>query len=66
MIQDDNICPSCSGSGEGMSDGSTCHQCRGSGSVPVDDLEARLEARGYRLDELDYDNPHTQWERELT
>lgn len=24
-------CPSCSGSGEGMYDGSTCHRCGGSG-----------------------------------
>lgn len=27
------ICPACSGSGEGMYDGSTCYKCRGYGEI---------------------------------
>ena len=29
--ENDGICPACSGSGEGMHDGSTCYKCGGSG-----------------------------------
>lgn len=29
---EEGACSSCSGSGEGMYDGSTCHACKGSGS----------------------------------
>ena len=29
--EDDNICPSCNGSGEGMYDGTTCRSCKGRG-----------------------------------
>lgn len=29
---EEGYCASCSGSGEGMWDGSTCHACKGSGS----------------------------------
>ena len=32
-------CGSCSGSGEGMYDGSTCNSCKGSGEDRVDDDE---------------------------
>lgn len=31
------ICGQCSGSGEGMWDGSRCTQCEGSGEVPSED-----------------------------
>ena len=31
---DDYICPSCSGSGEGMNDGAVCHKCKGTGGYP--------------------------------
>lgn len=30
---DEDICPNCNGSGEGMYDGSRCHVCKGSGEV---------------------------------
>ena len=33
---EDEICGACSGSGEGMYDGSTCHRCKGYGSEPVE------------------------------
>jgi DnaJ-class molecular chaperone len=40
MIDDedyeDEICSWCSGSGEGMYDGSTCQKCKGSGVEPVE------------------------------
>ncbi len=32
-----DICPSCNGSGEGLYDGSTCQQCRGSGEIDADE-----------------------------
>ena len=38
----DYICSRCSGSGEGMYDGSTCQECRGTGAyIPevIDDRE---------------------------
>lgn len=31
---DEYICPACSGSGEGMWDGSTCRKCKGTGGYP--------------------------------
>ena len=31
---DDYICPTCNGSGEGMWDGSTCLKCKGTGGWP--------------------------------
>ncbi len=31
---EDYICPSCSGSGEGMYDGAVCHKCKGTGGYP--------------------------------
>ena len=31
---DDYVCPSCCGSGEGMYDGSTCYKCKGTGGWP--------------------------------
>ncbi len=31
---DDYICPSCSGSGEGMHEGAVCHKCKGTGGYP--------------------------------
>lgn len=31
---DDYICPSCNGSGEGMYDGSNCYKCKGTGGYP--------------------------------
>ena len=31
---EDEICSGCSGSGEGMYDGSTCYKCHGSGVEP--------------------------------
>lgn len=33
---EDEICSRCSGSGEGMWDGSTCSKCHGSGVEPVE------------------------------
>jgi len=33
---EDEICSACSGSGEGMYDGSTCYKCRGYGIEPVE------------------------------
>jgi DnaJ-class molecular chaperone len=33
---EDEICSACSGSGEGMYDGSTCYKCHGSGIEPVE------------------------------
>lgn len=35
-IEEDEICSWCSGSGEGMYDGSTCQKCKGSGVEPVE------------------------------
>lgn len=32
-INEPNICPACSGSGEGQYEGTTCHQCKGDGEV---------------------------------
>jgi DnaJ-class molecular chaperone len=31
---DDYVCPTCRGSGEGMYDGSTCYKCKGTGGYP--------------------------------
>jgi DnaJ-class molecular chaperone len=41
MIEDDEdeICSACSGSGEGMWDGSTCYKCRGRGVEPPERME---------------------------
>lgn len=33
---EDDICSACSGSGEGMYDGSTCYRCKGCGVEPVE------------------------------
>lgn len=33
---EDEICSGCSGSGEGMHDGSSCYKCHGSGVEPVE------------------------------
>ena len=33
---EEEICSGCSGSGEGMYDGSTCYKCHGSGVEPVE------------------------------
>ena len=33
---EDDICSGCSGSGEGMYDGSTCYKCKGCGVEPVE------------------------------
>lgn len=33
---EDDICSRCSGSGEGMWDGSTCNKCHGTGIEPVE------------------------------
>ena len=46
--EDDNICPACSGSGEGQYDGTTCYSCKGSG---VDRCSAEAD------DEPDFDEP---------
>ena len=35
-IDEDDICSACSGSGEGMYDGSTCYKCHGRGVEPVE------------------------------
>ena len=34
--EEDEICSGCSGSGEGMYDGSRCYKCHGSGVEPVE------------------------------
>ena len=36
---DDDLCPNCMGSGEGMFDGSKCSLCKGKGCVPSTDNE---------------------------
>ena len=36
---EEDICPSCSGSGEGMTEGSTCRRCKGRGAVMVEVLD---------------------------
>ena len=38
---EEDICPVCSGSGEGMTEGSTCRSCKGTGTiwVEIDDDE---------------------------
>ena len=38
MIDDDEYedCSACSGSGEGMYDGSRCYKCKGTGVEPVE------------------------------
>ncbi len=33
---EDDICPACNGSGEGMHDGSTCYKCGGYGHCEAD------------------------------
>ena len=41
---EEEYCPRCSGSGEGMYDGSRCSNCKGSGSVMVEvDDDEELE-----------------------
>ncbi len=37
------ICGACNGSGEGRFDGTTCHECRGWGEVPSEELENEEE-----------------------
>jgi DnaJ-class molecular chaperone len=39
MIDDDesyDVCSACSGSGEGMWDGSRCYKCHGTGCEPIE------------------------------
>ena len=36
---DDDLCPNCSGSGEGCADGTRCRVCHGSGCAQVEDDE---------------------------
>ena len=36
---EEDICPVCSGSGEGMYEGSRCYNCKGRGSVMVEVLD---------------------------
>ena len=40
---EDEICSWCSGSGEGMYDGSNCRKCHGSGVEPVDKEDDNYE-----------------------
>ena len=44
-IEDDEdyICPSCSGSGEGMYDGAVCRKCKGTGGYPKSYYEGDYE-----------------------
>jgi len=35
----EQLCSNCNGSGEGMYDGTTCHVCKGHGTILVDDDE---------------------------
>jgi hypothetical protein len=45
------LCPSCSGSGEGRTDGSICWRCGGCGEVPsAVELAARQDAEDARAD----------------
>jgi hypothetical protein len=61
--EEDEICGSCNGSGEGRYDGSTCYSCKGSGEVgkrgPEPDYDAladeRRDERGQ--DEVDWESP---------
>jgi len=49
------LCGNCSGSGEGMYDGSTCTQCNGRGVMPCAcEIEAAEYAQ-YRRDEAEWD-----------
>jgi DnaJ-class molecular chaperone len=41
---EDEICSGCSGSGEGMYDGSRCYKCHGSGVEPVEKEDDDYEA----------------------
>ena len=43
MHKEYDICSCCSGSGEGMYDGSTCSCCKGSGVILVEVDEEELE-----------------------
>jgi DnaJ-class molecular chaperone len=36
---DEALCPNCSGSGEGMADGTRCRVCKGSGAAQVENEE---------------------------
>jgi RecJ-like exonuclease len=33
---EEHICPTCNGSGEGMYDGSRCYKCKGTGDEPTE------------------------------
>ena len=48
----DDTCPTCSGSGEGKYDGSTCSRCHGRGVLPGEtDYEALIDAEEYRRED---------------
>ncbi len=49
MTGSDEICGSCSGSGEGMHDGTTCYACNGRGILSG---ESRAEREADRADYL--------------
>jgi len=51
---EDGYCPSCNGSGEGMTDGSTCRSCRGSGESRRECQEC--EGSGEVIDKIAYLN----------
>ena len=52
-MNDDNLCQSCNGTGEGQVDGSTCYTCKGSGVARdyKEEEEAKAEAADYWNDE---------------
>jgi DnaJ-class molecular chaperone len=58
MISDNDYCPRCDGSGEGMYDGSTCSLCKGSGHVrdhnEQDDIAQGWAERKAELEHDDY------------
>lgn len=35
-MEEEEICSACSGSGEGMYDGSVCYKCKGTGVEPIE------------------------------
>ena len=48
---DDDYCTTCSGSGEGMYDGTRCPACKGRGVNPTeDDYEAAIDRAEYERD----------------
>lgn len=63
MSDTSELCPACSGSGEGHYDGSTCLSCGGSGEVEVgrDEFEKVDREWADRQRERDKDDRHDRF-----